>query len=200
MKKIKFKFNKFAQINLEHLDDRTLLLNVYLTQLIIFIIGLMIIILQRIPWKELFQVHQVWMMIGWGIGFALSVLFIDVMLARWTPKEVMNDGGLNERLFSRLPLWHIAVIAMVISFSEELLFRGAIQHSWGPYWTSILFTAIHVRYLKHWLLTGLVFCISYGLGWIYEHTGSLWTPVVAHFMIDFILGCVVRYSKEEKQS
>jgi membrane protease YdiL (CAAX protease family) len=83
-----------------------------------------------------------------------------------------------------------------VAFCEELLFRGAIQHAWGAYWTSVLFAAIHIRYLRHWLMTGLVFCISYGLGWVYVRTGTLWTPVIAHFLVDFVMGCIIRYRKE----
>jgi len=50
--------------------------------------------------------------------------------------------------------------------------------------------------LQHWLMTGLVFGISYGLGWIYIQTGSLWTPIAAHFIIDFVMGCLLRYRRK----
>ncbi len=132
----------------------------------------------------------------WGVLFALAVLAVDLFVSQWVPPEVTDDGGINEMLFRNRPLWHIALISLVVSLCEELLFRGAIQASWGPYWTSILFAAIHVRYLQHWLMTGLVFSISYGLGWIYIQTGSLWTPIVAHFLIDFTMGCILRYRRE----
>jgi hypothetical protein len=124
-------------------------------------------------------------------------VLVDLVISRWVPEEVTDDGGINEKLFATRPLWHIALISFFVSISEELLFRGAIQHAWGNYWTSILFAAIHIRYLQHWLMTGLVFCISYGLGWIYMRTGTLWTPIAAHFVIDFIMGCVMRYRREK---
>jgi CAAX amino terminal protease family. len=44
----------------------------------------------------------------------------------------------------------------------------------------------------------MVFSISYGLGWIMEYTGTLWTPILAHFLVDFIMGCIIRFRREEK--
>jgi membrane protease YdiL (CAAX protease family) len=128
------------------------------------------------------------------------VLGIDLLISRWVPKEVTDDGGINQMLFGNRPVWQIAALSLVVAVCEEVLFRGAIQYAWGPYWTSILFAAIHIRYLQHWLMTGMVFGISYGLGWIYEQTGSLWTPIAAHFVIDFAMGCILRFSKEEEDS
>jgi hypothetical protein len=125
------------------------------------------------------------------------VLLFDVLVSRWVPEEVTDDGGVNEKMFRRRPLWHIVLLSLIVALCEETLFRGAVQHAWGAYWTSILFAAIHFRYLRHWLMTGLVFGISYGLGWIYNYTGTLWTPVLAHFAIDFVMGCIIRYGKED---
>src|SRR5690606_2987972 len=112
------------------------------------------------------------------------------------PEEYQDDGGVNDRIFANRPIWHIALISLVVAFCEELLFRGAIQFAIGPYWTSIVFATIHVRYLKHWIPTGLVFSISYGLGWIYIQTGSIWAPIIAHFVFDFVMGLLLKYRRE----
>ena len=162
------------------------------------ILGVGIITLQKTSFSELFQPFDLKFIMGYGIAFAAIVFIVDVMITRWVPPDVLDDGGLNELLFGKLPLWHIVIIAGIVAVSEELLFRGAIQSMMGAYWTSILFAAIHFRYLKHWLMTGLVFSISYGLGWLMSHTGTLWTPIVAHFVIDFTLACVIRYSDKKE--
>jgi uncharacterized protein len=197
VKKFDFKNIRFGKVDLNTLDDRTLLLNLYITQLLTLFIGMIILLFQKNNPITMFSLVGGWRIFLWGIAFALCVLGVDLLISRWVPKEVTDDGGINDRLFGNRPLWHIAIISLVVSICEELLFRGAIQHAWGPYWTSILFAAIHIRYLQHWLMTGMVFSISYGLGWIYLHTGTLWTPILAHFAIDFIMGCILRYGKEE---
>jgi membrane protease YdiL (CAAX protease family) len=198
MRKFDFKNIRFGKVNLDTLDDKTLMLNLYMTQLLTLIVGLVIILIQRNHLLSLFNLHAGWQIVIWGVLFAAAVLGIDLLVSRWVPKEVSDDGGVNELIFGKRAFWHIALISFIVAVCEELLFRGAIQHAWGPYWTSILFAAIHIRYLQHWLMTGMVFSISYGLGWIYLQTGTLWTPIVAHFLIDLTMGCILRYSKEEE--
>lgn len=187
---------RLRPVDITQVNDRTLLLNLYFTQGLTLIIGLVLLFIQGRNPLALFTPFgeaDVWI---WGVGFAAAVLLADVLLSRWIPEELTDDGGINVRIFRRRPIWHIAVIAAVAGVCEEVLFRGALQYWWGPYWTSIFFAAIHVRYLRHWLMTGLVFLTSYGLGWIYLHTGSLWTPVAAHFIIDLCMGCILKYRRE----
>ena len=93
----------------------------------------------------------------WGLGLAAAVIALDMFAARFVPDEAGDDGGVNDRIFKNRPIWHIAVMSLIIAICEETLFRGAIQHHIGPYWTSIIFAVIHVRYLRHWIPTGLVF-------------------------------------------
>ncbi|NOU97590.1 CPBP family intramembrane metalloprotease [Paenibacillus sp. LMG 31456] len=197
MKKINFKQFKFQKVDIQTLDDRMLLINLYMTQLVVFVIACIIMLFQRPSLGTMLSLEKGIYIPIWGIAFAGVVLLVDILVSRWVPAEVMDDGGINEMIFKNRPLWHIALLSFVVAICEEWLFRGAIQASWGPYWTSILFAAIHIRYLQHWLMTGLVFSISYGLGWIYIQTGSLWTPIVAHFIIDFIMGCIIRYRRED---
>jgi membrane protease YdiL (CAAX protease family) len=196
-----FDWNRFKlkRIDIDELDDRTLLINLYATQGFTLLIGIVVFFFEKINPLTSFSLRGGWRIPVWGLAFAGLVLLVDLLISRWVPEEVTDDGGVNKKIFGRRPLWHIAVICLVVSLCEETLFRGAIQHAWGPYWTSILFAAIHFRYLQHWLMTGLVFSISYGMGWIYLQTGSLWTPILAHFAIDFIMGCILRYGKEEEK-
>lgn len=120
---------------------------------------------------------------------------VDFLLSRFVKEESLDDGGINEMLFRNRPVWHIAIICVIVSICEELLFRGAIQYGLGPYWTSIIFALIHVRYLRHWIPTGWVFLSSYALGYIYIQAGTLWAPIVCHFLIDFISGLVIKFRR-----
>jgi membrane protease YdiL (CAAX protease family) len=197
MKKFNFKQFKFQKPDISEIDERFLIINLYITQLLVFVLGSIIMLFQKPSLVYLLSFSKGWHIVLWGIVFAAAVLVVDLLISQWVPPEVTDDGGINEKLFKNRPLWHIALLSLVVAICEEWLFRGAIQASWGPYWTSILFAAIHIRYLQHWLMTGLVFSISYGLGWIYIQTGTLWTPIAAHFVIDFIMGCIIRYRREK---
>lgn len=196
MKKFDIRKIKLRRVTVDELDDRMLLINLYVTQALTLIIGLCWHFFQgRNPFSA-FRIPAGWEPLVWGVGLGVAVVLLDLAISRFVPEEAADDGGVNERLFKNRPIWHIAVISFIVAVCEELLFRGAIQHAIGPYWTSIVFAAIHVRYLRHWIPTGLVFCISYSLGWIYIQTGSLWAPIIAHFLIDFIMGLIIRFRRE----
>jgi len=182
---------------IKDLNDKALMTNLYFTQLMTLVLAVLIILWQKNEiWTKLawYNIHQIGL---WGCGFAFMFLALDVSLSRFVPKEVSDDGGVNDQLFGNRRLGHILFICIIVAFCEELLFRGAIQHAFGAYWTSVLFAAIHIRYLRHWIMTGLVFGVSYGLGLIYIQTGSLWTPILAHFLIDIAMGCMIRFRRDD---
>lgn len=194
MKKFKIKIKK---IEPHQLTDRLLLINLYLTQAITLVVALVWILFQQRNPIKLLALPQDGNFALWGLGLAMTMLVIDLILSRVVPENSMDDGGINEMLFRNRPVWHIVLIAFIVSVCEELLFRGAIQHAFGPYWTSILFAVIHVRYLRHWIPTGWVFLSSYGLGYIYMASGTLWAPIICHFLIDLISGMVIRFRRKE---
>ncbi|WP_027093684.1 type II CAAX endopeptidase family protein [Cohnella thermotolerans] len=198
MRKFDIRNLKIRKVSAQDLDDRLLLINLYLTQLITFIIGLLWVILQGRNAISLLKWPANPGFLAFAAGLAVLVVALDIAVSRWMPEEAMDDGGVNERIFLTRPIWHIVLICLVVSVCEELLFRGAVQHAIGPYWTSIVFAAIHVRYLRHWIPTGMVFGISYALGWIYLHTGTLWAPIVAHFLVDLIMGLIIRLRRESQ--
>lgn len=188
---------RIQQVDIGQISDKALLMNLYFTQAATLVIGIIVLLFQGRSLFELLLWPQGYTWLWWGAGLAAAVLVFDLLVSRWVPEDVVDDGGVNERIFGNRVVWHIALISLVVAICEEILFRGAIQHAWGPYWTSVFFAAIHVRYLRHWLMTGLVFLISYGLGKVYEWTGTLWAPITAHFFIDFVMGCILRFRKEK---
>lgn len=195
---MKQKWNQFKerQVRVHELDDRLLLLNLYLTQGLTLLAALIWIWLQGRNPFVLLVLPEGWQWLWWSAGLAVAVVLIDIAVSQFVPEEMTDDGGMNEKLFGKRPVWHIVVICLIVGICEELLFRGAVQHAFGPYWTSILFAAIHVRYLRHWLPTLMVFLISYALGTVYEWTGTLWAPIAAHFFIDLIMGLILRFRRE----
>lgn len=195
MKKFKLGEIKIKKADPQQLTDKLLLINLYITQGLTLFIGLIWILLQKRNPIHILNFPENAHFVYWGLGLAAVMLVVDFLLTHIVPEDSMDDGGINELLFGNRPLWHIIVISAIVAVCEELLFRGAIQHSLGPYWTSILFAVIHVRYLRHWIPTGWVFLSSYGLGYIYIHSGSLWAPILCHFLIDLFSGMVIRYRR-----
>ncbi|MEJ8304614.1 type II CAAX endopeptidase family protein [Saccharibacillus sacchari] len=181
------------------LTDRLLLINLYLTQGLTLLIGTVWIFLQGRNPLALLALPESLTFLYWGLGLAVVMFLIDFLMTIWGREEDLDDGGINAMLFRSRPIWHIFAIAAIVSICEELLFRGALQYHLGPYWTSIVFAVIHIRYLRHWLPTAWVFASSYGLGWIYLQSGTLWAPIICHFLIDFISGIMIKRREQKEQ-
>lgn len=76
-------------------------------------------------------------------------------------------------------------LSVITSFGEELLFRGAMQPFAGLVLTSVLFGLLHMGQrgvVSAWSIWALIAGLL--LGWIYEDTGSLWPPIIAHFGVN----------------
>lgn len=84
-------------------------------------------------------------------------------------------------------LINIFVMAVLPAIGEELMFRGTIQpflQKWtkSPHWaiwiTAFVFSAIHFQ------ISGFIPRMILGayLGYLFYWSGSLWLPIVAHFM------------------
>lgn len=183
---------------LGRMDNRTLYLNLLITQMLLISAGGIIYFLflrESLTLSELFHLNNLSLNVTLGIVFAGAVLLIDIFLMKLLPRDYFDDGGVNERLFRDVNVAQIALIALLVAFVEEWLFRGVLQQIAGVFWTSLLFAAIHYRYLHKWVYGVLIITISFGFGYLYEWTGSMWSVISAHFLIDFILGLVIRYKR-----
>jgi hypothetical protein len=175
------------------LNERMVVVNLYITQSLLLFIGIMVILFQSRSLTDLLKISDASSLL-WVLFFSGSAVLVNIALTPVVPKELNKPDELHVMLAKRLPLWHLALVCALIGFSEELLFRGAIQYVIGNYWASLLFAVLHAHYLRHWILTGLIFLLSYGLGWIYEQTGTLLVSAMAHALYDLIMFMIVRYN------
>ena len=189
---------------IKHLDDKEVLLHLYLSQFILLVIALL---LGFFFFSDLQTLLAMWQLdIGeimlYGGGSAFVVIIIDSILMKVLPKEMYDDGGINEKVFRTRPIWHIFMITLIVAFTEELLFRGVIQTHLGYVPASLMFAFLHFRYLYKWLLFTIVVSLSFLLGWIYLETGNLLTTITSHFLIDFVFALMIRmnYLKKQKLS
>lgn len=132
-----------------------------------------------------------WIVTGLISGGIVAAM--DIFLMKVLPVRYYDDGGLNEKIFRRMPLWLIPLVALLVAFTEEYLFRGIVQTSIGLVAASIIFSVIHIRYLSHWYLLVNIVLLSFWIGGLYEFSGRQMLPVICmHFAIDFILGVHIR--------
>jgi uncharacterized protein len=185
---------KQAEI-VKNLTDRQLLINVYATQFILIIIGLLLMLLLFDHWRDIFiyvsfHPYDIFVL---GIGSALLVICIDVFITLIVPKKYLDDGGINQRIFQHLSITHIGLLALTVAIAEEFLFRGIIQTQFGLFIASIVFALVHIRYLASKVMFFLVVALSFYIGFIFEITENLLVTMMTHFIIDFILGVLIKY-------
>jgi len=179
---------------LEPIDSRTLYLSLLITQVILFILVVLLYYLfldERISLARLFHAEHMLVAIGGGVGLAVVILGINLALMRWAPKEYFDDGGINRRLFEGLAVWQIFLVALGVAFIEEWLFRAVLQNLIGWFWASLVFALIHVRYWSQWMYALLILMTSFAFGFTYAWTDSMWSVILAHFLIDFCMGLII---------
>ena len=86
------------------------------------------------------------------------------------------------------PRSHAEIVALALSsgLAEEIFFRGALQPSAGLFVSALVFGCVHVGPTKTFVPWTLwAFAMGLALGLIYEATGVLWGPVLAHVAINY---------------
>ena len=131
----------------------------------------------------------VWILADWNEGWKLPEALAG--LDEWMRRMDEQNSELV-KLMSRdsrigILLINIFVMAMLPAVGEELMFRGTVQpflQKWtkSPHWaiwiTAFIFSAIHFQ------ISGFIprMLIGAYLGYLCYWSGSLWLPILAHFM------------------
>jgi membrane protease YdiL (CAAX protease family) len=122
--------------------------------------------------------------IGAGLLAAASVVFLSRQLTLRTRVGDRLAQTLRAAL-GRLTLGECWLLALLSGVAEEAFFRGALQPQVGLLAASLLFGAAHfVPRRELWLWTGFSIAAGLLLGWLFDATGNLVAPVVAHAAIN----------------
>jgi membrane protease YdiL (CAAX protease family) len=136
------------------------------------------------PWLTVPYGARLALSLALGLALALAVVGMTPSLierARWARAL---HAELKE-IITPLSSTEITWLALLSGFAEELFFRGAMQPVLGLLMTSVIFGAVHVgpkRVFLAWTAWAFVMGLLFGL--IFELTGVLWGPVLAHVWIN----------------
>ncbi|MDY7222180.1 type II CAAX endopeptidase family protein [Halalkalibacterium halodurans] len=185
---------KRQQQLIKQMTDRELLINLYLSQTSMLVIAFILGWWWFGSWDAYIDIlrFEPFNIFVLGGGAAVLVVTVDIVLYRYVPKEWMDDGGINERVFRNRSTFHIAFLSLVVAVAEETLFRGIIQQQLGLVIASLVFALVHFRYLHKPILFISIVAISFLLGVLFLVTGNLLVTIFAHFCIDFLLGIFLR--------
>ena len=145
--------------------------------------------------------EQLWA-IGLGVLGTVPPLVALVVLDRVPLRSLEQVKEVATRvldnMFPNPRWWQLALVAAAAGFGEELLFRGLLQGGlahWisslaGP-WIALCIASL-VFGVFHWLNTTYALLAAVAglyFGWLLIATGSIWPPIVAHALYDFIALC-----------
>ena len=182
---------------IKKLSDEELKKNLLFSQIIFIGLALLLSIFLFEDFSD-WQLYFNWNIkeiIYYGVVPGLVIVGIDFILMEIFPKTTFDDGGINERIFGQQSISFIFIISFVVAISEELLFRGVIQVTFGYIFASLLFAVVHVRYLRKPVLFVSVLFVSLFIGYLFEITENLIVTITAHFVVDFLLGLYIRFKK-----
>ncbi|MGR3764873.1 CPBP family intramembrane glutamic endopeptidase [Rossellomorea sp. NS-SX7] len=185
---------------IKQLTKKQLTFHLFFTQIVLLTISFILGIFLFEDWSTFgSQFRWASSILTIGLTVGLIVVILDIVLMKFLPSGYYDDGGVNERIFSDRSIGEIALLAIVIAVSEEILFRGVIQYHLGLILSSIIFAVIHFRYWAHWFLITNIVVLSFLIGMIYEVTGNLLVTIMMHFIIDFLLGMYMRFKSSKKR-
>lgn len=182
---------------IENLTPKDLTKAVYLSQLLFFSISIIL---------SVFFIRDVNILKGffqwndpaifyYGVMLAVVLIIVEILLYNTVPRKHFDDGGINEKLFKNQSVVGIFFIALTIATVEEFLFRGVIQTVFGYFFASSLFVVLHTRYLRKPVLLLLLIITSFLIGYLFKITNNLLVVIAFHFIVDFILGLYIKFSK-----
>jgi membrane protease YdiL (CAAX protease family) len=132
-------------------------------------------------------------------GLGLAVAAATIALSRKITESTRWGDAMGRSLAELLgerSVRDCVVLAVASGVAEEAFFRGALQPALGWLLASLVFGLVHFapkRDLLPW--TGFALCAGLVLGALFEFTGNLVAPIVAHVGINAVnlRRLVVRY-------
>ncbi|EDL63609.1 hypothetical protein BSG1_19260 [Bacillus sp. SG-1] len=182
------------------ISDRELTFHLYATQFGLLTVAIILGIFLYDDMSSFFN-QFVWnnQILFYGVTSGIVIVVVDLLLMRLLPKKYYDDGGINQRIFRNRSVIHIAFLAAVIAICEEILFRGVLQYHFGFIVGTVIFAVVHIRYWGNWFLILNILILSVWIGLVYEWTANLGVTMMMHFIIDFLLGLVIKYQAENQE-
>jgi len=127
-----------------------------------------------------------WTQAGLGVGVAAAAVLVSYGVSERTGWGRRLARAMAEPLRG-LSVPDVLLLAAASGLAEEMFFRGALQPRVGLVVASALFGAVHFaprRELLPW--TGSAVVMGFVFGWLFDRTGSLLAPVIAHTLINAV--------------
>ena len=127
-----------------------------------------------------------WIDIALGLGAAFLLVGLWHAAKRFIPTTEQLEERIRE-LIGPIDESEAFALALLSGFSEELLFRGAMQSSWGWIWATLIFGLMHTgpgREFRFWTVFAMVAGGLFAALTLYR--GTILAAIVAHISVNAI--------------
>jgi uncharacterized protein len=125
-----------------------------------------------------------------GLCLTVIALVVGLLGAAWILEKTLPSfryaSGLLEQALSRftITLPFAFALAALSSVSEELFFRGALMPLIGVWGQALVFGLFHPMPRRAFIYTAFTFLAGLCFGYATLFTGSLYSAIAAHFIIN----------------
>jgi membrane protease YdiL (CAAX protease family) len=132
-------------------------------------------------------------------GFTVFNLSLYRLSKRWGRPASLHAFLDNEvfPLFRSLSAGELVLLVSLAGLGEEILFRGALQQEIGLWGASLIFGVMHGPARALWVLAVWATLMGVALGLLFQVSGNLVVPVLAHALYD---GAALVYVRRLKDS
>jgi membrane protease YdiL (CAAX protease family) len=134
-----------------------------------------------------------WQTLASSIAGLILGAIIVFLVTYWRPLHVIAKHLSQFVAWETFELSDCLVTALMAALGEEALFRGALQPLIGLVPTAVIFGLLHATSVAHIILASV---LGLWLGWLYEWSGSLWSPIAAHLALDLVTGLILARTQE----
>jgi membrane protease YdiL (CAAX protease family) len=125
--------------------------------------------------------------LGGILGLVLGIV-IFVLITHWRPLHVVAQHMAVLVAWETFRTRDYVAVALLAALGEELFFRGALQQLIGLVPAAVVFGLLHATAVAHVILATL---LGLWLGLLCQWSGSLWPPIVAHLVLDLVIGLLL---------
>ncbi len=120
-----------------------------------------------------------------GVGLFIAILSIEMLLAVFQIITGIKLPTNVQKIYAGMPIWFFVLVFTLIPFDEETMFRGFLVPRVGIIVSALIFAALHASYLS---IAEVIAAFVYGLlaGYTFKKTGSLYTTIMAHALINLV--------------
>ncbi|MGH3089626.1 MAG: lysostaphin resistance A-like protein [Rubrobacteraceae bacterium] len=135
-----------------------------------------------------------------GLVTALATVSLGLLTYRLFPVFERLAEELAPLLVDGATRYSLVLISVFSGIGEEMFFRGVLQEEFGLVVASIIFGLVHVGPDRRYLVwTAWAILAGFLFGFLYETTGGLLAPTLAHVLHNAATLLLWKQSREKKR-